>query len=175
MKLLWSTILLKINGQLNMITITYVGKIWKELCTDSRYSHICHFEDDIMNKVDIYFKNHSKQLRKRQINQYSFNYTNTCTTNNNVIYPQSNCFKINNYYITPVNSPQFTNQTISNQMNDQNINEIVSVSIPLSPVSQYSSIEKEDSIINSIFNLTNENSDSTFESLNYCNIYSLPF
>ncbi|OUM64373.1 hypothetical protein PIROE2DRAFT_8845 [Piromyces sp. E2] len=117
MKLLWSTILLKVNGQLNMITTTYVSKVWKELCTDSKYSHICHFEDDIMNKVDIYFKNHSKQLRKRQINQYSYNYT----------------------------------------------------------ISQYSSIEEEDSIINSIFNLTNENSDSTFESLNYCNIYSLPF
>ncbi|OUM64380.1 hypothetical protein PIROE2DRAFT_8852 [Piromyces sp. E2] len=173
MKLLWSTILLKVNGQLDMITTTYVGKVWKELCYDSRYSHICHFEDDIVNKVDLYFKNRSKQLRKRQINQYTNNYTDIYTTSNNIIYPQSNVSEINNYYITPINSPQFTNQTIPNQINNRIINEVVSFSIPLSPISQYSFTE-EDDIISSIFSLSNENSNSTIESLNYCNIYSSP-
>jgi len=182
MKLLWSFILLKVNNKLDLITTSLVGKVWKDICHDKRYSHICKYEEDIMNKIDNYLNEHSKQLRKRQMNKVC-NDTTISATSPSFIYPQTICTNVNNYnivpsntnvnnyYITPTNSPQFSNQTISNQINYPNVinnniyNEIVPivpVSIPLSPISQCSTISsEEDEIISSIFNLSNENTYST--------------
>ncbi|OUM64379.1 hypothetical protein PIROE2DRAFT_8851 [Piromyces sp. E2] len=141
MKLLWSTILLKVNGQFDMITTTYVGKVWKELCYDTKYSHICHNEDDIMNNIDKYFKKHSKQLRKRKMNQDFQNNTNYLTPAS-FEYQQINCTNIsNNYYVTPINSPKYSSQIPFNQINSSYI---IPVSIPLSPISQSNIILSND-------------------------------
>jgi len=131
MKLLWSSILLKVNNRLDLITTTLVGKVWNDICHNKRYFHICHFEEDIINKIDIQIKERSNQLRKKQMN-YIYNNTSTSTsTSTSFIYPQTLCNDVNNYYITPVNSPQFSNKIITNQINYSNNH----VSIPLSPIS----------------------------------------
>jgi len=198
MKLLWSTILLKVNNKLDLITTSLVGRVWKNICHDKRYSHICKYEEDIMNKIDNYLNERSKQIRKKQMNPMYNNTNAFAPTSTSFIYPQTistavnNYYvtpvsspqfsnetitnEVNNYYVTPINSPQFSNETITNEVNNQVYNEIVPivpVSIPLSPVSQCSIISSdEDEIISSIFNLSNENSYST-ESLNSFNLYTL--
>ena len=176
MKLLWSTIILKVNDKLDLITTSLVGRVWKDICHEKRYSHICKHEEDIMNKIDIYLKNErSKQLRKKQMNSM-YNNTNTFASTS-FIYPQTISTAVNNYCVTSINSPQFSNETITNQINyfnNQIYNEIVPivpVSMPLSPVSQCSVISSdEDGYVNSIINFSNETlytTESSYISLNY--------
>jgi len=165
MKLLWSSILLKVNNRLDLITTTLVGKVWNDIYHDKRYFHICHYEDDIMNKIDIYLKERSKQLKNNQMNNVcNDNNTNTSTfTSTSFVYPQiiyndvnnynitplntdinnnniiSSNTNVNSYYITPINNPQFSNKIITNQIdyyNNQIYNGNIPVSIPLSPISQ---------------------------------------
>jgi len=126
MKLLWSSILLNVNNRLDIITTTLVGKVWKDICHDKRYSHICKYEEDIMNKIDIFLKERSKQLRKKQMNNVC-NDTNTntitYTTSTSYIYPQTlyndvNSFtpsnsNVNNYNITPSNNTNVNNYNIT--------------------------------------------------------------
>jgi len=182
MKLLWSSILLKVNNRLDLITTTLVGKVWNDIYHDKKYFHICHYEEDIINKIDIKLKERSNQLRKKQMN-YVSNNANT-STSTSFTYPQTVCTGINNYnikptntdvnnynnikptnfdtnyYITPTNSPQFSYQTIYsiNSINNQINNEVIS--IPLSPISQCSVIS------------INESYHST-ESLNNYNLYNV--
>jgi len=180
MKLLWSAILLKVNNRLYLITTTLVGKVWKDVCHDKRYFHICHYEEDIMNKIDV-LKERSKQLRKKQMNNVSVD-TNTnksTSTSSSFIYPQTVCIDINNYYTTTTNSPQFSNDTINNHIDyssHQIYNEIVPVvpvtTIPLSPISQCSIISSEEDghVNNSIINFSNEilyTDKSSYITLNY--------
>ncbi|OUM64378.1 hypothetical protein PIROE2DRAFT_8850 [Piromyces sp. E2] len=157
MKLLWSTILLKVNNNFDLITTSLVTKIWKELCHNKKFHHICHYEDDIMNKVDIFLKYRSRNLKKRQINHIynnKNNYISSC-----VLYPQTGFNETKNYYVSPICSPQFSNQIISNQniFNQVTSNQIISnqinsnniinnqrnsgniqVSLPLSPSNEIS-------------------------------------
>jgi len=160
MKLLWSSILLKVNNRLDLITTTLVGKVWKDICHDKRYFHICHYEEDIMNKIDIYLKERSKQLRKKQMNNVCVdtNTNNSTLTSSSFIYPQTICSDVNgyyvtptntdiniynnivstntdvnNYYITPINSPQFSNETINNHI-DYSSNHIYNEIVPVVPV-----------------------------------------
>jgi len=174
MKLLWSSILLKVNNRLDLITTTLVGKVWKDICHDKRYFHICHYEEDIMNKIDIYLKERSKQLRKKQMNNVCVdtNTNNSTSTSSSFIYPQIICsdinsyyvtpintnihnydninpsnIDVNNYYITPTNSPKIFNEINTNQIdsfNDQVYNGFVPI-IPISiPVSPISIISSEE-------------------------------
>ncbi|OUM64377.1 hypothetical protein PIROE2DRAFT_8849 [Piromyces sp. E2] len=150
MKLLWTNILLKVNDKLNMITTMLVSKVWKELCNDKRYYHICHYEDDLMNKVDLYLKDRTKQIRKKQIS-HIHNNTNNKSTSTSVLCSKTSCNKmVNNYYITPNNSPEFSFQTISNNINSSNINnnqtynKTVQSYLPLSPISQCNVITTEE-------------------------------
>ncbi|ORX46141.1 hypothetical protein BCR36DRAFT_372303 [Piromyces finnis] len=69
MKLLWSTILKKTHNRPESINSFYVGKVWKELCKDQRYRHICHYEDEIMSKIEESFNNYTKCKKLRQINE----------------------------------------------------------------------------------------------------------
>jgi len=177
MKILWSSILLKVNNKLDLITTSLVGKVWKDICHDKRYSHICKYEEDIMCKIDNYLNEHSKQLRKKQMNRM-YNNTNAFVSTS-LIYPETLNTEVNNNYVTPINSPQISNEIITNQINyynDQIYNEIVPVvpvtTMPLSPISQCSVIssEEDEYINNSIINFSNEilySIDSSYIALNY--------
>ncbi|OUM57338.1 hypothetical protein PIROE2DRAFT_17716, partial [Piromyces sp. E2] len=113
LKLLWGMILKKINNNVDLITSSLVSKTWNELCKDKTYSHICHFEESIITKVENSIKEHSKKLKQNQLKPKS---------NNNNSHPKAYSYitqkqnVINNtYLISPENSTQ-TNECLSNCM-----------------------------------------------------------
>ncbi|OUM57977.1 hypothetical protein PIROE2DRAFT_16883 [Piromyces sp. E2] len=79
--------------------------IWKELCMDKKYSHICHFEDEIMNKIEKSLNRYSKNMKLKQINQ---NQKEQCQSVKGVITENNNISTI---------SYQYSNSTIQNQGN----------------------------------------------------------
>ena len=67
MKLLWSTILKKTDNKPEYINSNYISKVWNELCKNEKYYHICHFEDDIMTKVEKSLNQHSSDKKHKQL------------------------------------------------------------------------------------------------------------
>ncbi|ORY66906.1 hypothetical protein LY90DRAFT_667834 [Neocallimastix californiae] len=67
MKLLWSTILKKTDNKPEYINSNYISKVWNELCKNEKYYHICHFEDDIMTKVEKSLNHHSSDKKHKQL------------------------------------------------------------------------------------------------------------
>ncbi|OUM64381.1 hypothetical protein PIROE2DRAFT_8853, partial [Piromyces sp. E2] len=162
MKLLWSSILKKVENKLEFITTPLVIKVWKEISSNKQYSHICHFEDDIMSKFEKFSTN--KQLKRIQMNntnnynnnsnsdstyvyQYnsisnSYSYSNTSTSSINttsnsasnivVVYPNTN-YNISNNYYSPVNNSYFVTQSIIPQNTTTTMNQQINNSfIPVS-------------------------------------------
>jgi len=68
MKLLWGTILKKARSRPDCINSSHVTKIWKELYSDERYSHICNFKKQIMDKVEKSLNMYSRKMKLKQIN-----------------------------------------------------------------------------------------------------------
>jgi len=68
MKLLWSTVLIKAGGRPDFINSTHISKILKELSQNKQYDDICHFEDNIMNKVEKSLNKISKEKKHKQLN-----------------------------------------------------------------------------------------------------------
>ncbi|OUM57444.1 hypothetical protein PIROE2DRAFT_17576 [Piromyces sp. E2] len=98
LKLLWRMVLKKINGKVDLITSTLVSKTWNELYKDKKYSNICHYEDSIMAIIENSVKEHSKNLKQKQLRPFNNNMSYT------VIAQNQN--KINNYLVFPENSLQ---------------------------------------------------------------------
>ncbi|OUM57336.1 hypothetical protein PIROE2DRAFT_17714 [Piromyces sp. E2] len=97
-KLLWGMVLKRINEDVELITSALVTKTWNELCKDKKYSHVCHYEESIMNKIENSFKEHSKKLKQNQL------YNNN---NNNKTYSYIPQNQINNcYLVSPTVSSQ---------------------------------------------------------------------
>ncbi|ORX88071.1 hypothetical protein BCR32DRAFT_288824 [Anaeromyces robustus] len=85
MKLLWGTILKKARSRPDCINSSHVTKIWKELYSDERYSHICNFEKEIMDKVEKSLNMYSRKMKFKQINgngNVSDSTSTTTTTTN---------------------------------------------------------------------------------------------
>jgi len=80
MKLLWGSLLNKAQNRPDCINSSHVSKAWKELCNDKKYFHICHFEEDIMSKIEESLNKYTKKIRHKQIN----------SSPNNNIYLKSN-------------------------------------------------------------------------------------
>eukprot|EP00833_Pecoramyces_ruminatium_P000051 jgi/Orpsp1_1/1174083/evm.model.c7180000048847.1 len=70
MKLLWSTILKKIDGRPDCINSTHVNQYWKELCMNKKYSSICNYknEKDIMAKIENSLNKFSNEKKHKQMN-----------------------------------------------------------------------------------------------------------
>lgn len=68
MKLLWESVLESAGNRPDCINSSHVTKMWKKLCMDKKYAKICHYEDEIMTKVERYLNN-SKERRNRQLNK----------------------------------------------------------------------------------------------------------
>jgi len=79
-KLLWSTILRKAGGRPDCINSTHVKDIWKELCQNSKYNHICHYEDDLIEKIEKSIAKRSSEKKHKQLNLNSKDTTTTKTT-----------------------------------------------------------------------------------------------
>jgi len=136
MKLLWGTILKKANNKLDIITSPYVAKVWKELCKDKKYANICHYEEDIMVKVEEYVTKHSKDAKIKQINN-----TNTQTTKK--IAPKILKVKINTEEVNKNSLPVVpSNDTINIPSNDV-------ISIPSNDISPVVPNYKIDNPLNS--------------------------
>jgi len=93
MKLLWSTLLNKAQDRPDFINSSHVSKTWKELCKDKKYFRICHFEEDIMSKIDESLNKYSQNTKQGQI---------TFSQNNNILNSNiiNNAYIVNNDYIT---------------------------------------------------------------------------
>ncbi|KAL6621465.1 hypothetical protein U3516DRAFT_811039 [Neocallimastix sp. 'constans'] len=79
-KLLWSTILRKAGGRPDCINSTHVKDIWKELCQDSKYNHICHYEDDLIEKIEKSITKRSIEKKHKQLNLNSKANTSVAST-----------------------------------------------------------------------------------------------
>jgi hypothetical protein len=80
MKLLWKAILNITGNSPDCINSSYVVDVWKELCMNDEYSHICHFERKIMDKIETSLNNYSRKMKLKQMNS---------NKNNNIIYYRS--------------------------------------------------------------------------------------
>ncbi|KAG4084545.1 hypothetical protein H8356DRAFT_1063357 [Neocallimastix lanati (nom. inval.)] len=52
LKLLWKTLLKKAGGKPYYINSSHVSKTWKEIFQNKKYSHICHYEEDVIKKIE---------------------------------------------------------------------------------------------------------------------------
>ncbi|KAL6591983.1 hypothetical protein U3516DRAFT_834887 [Neocallimastix sp. 'constans'] len=127
MKLLWGSILRTAGNRPDSINSSHVKKMWKQLCADKNYNKICHYEDEIMNKIEKSLNEYSKDSKQRQIksiddnNTHSNNYPSPIM--NVPIIPSNNNIntvnEINNYYNTPYTQVEYPLLTISTQPSQQ--------------------------------------------------------
>jgi len=106
MKLLWGTILKRARSRPDCINSSHVAKIWKELYTDDKYSHICNYEKEIMDKVEKSLNKYSKKMKHKQlsgneniekINTYPVKTENEINSNNNSSTSSPSISGCNNY------------------------------------------------------------------------------
>ncbi|KAG4098852.1 hypothetical protein H8356DRAFT_1424409 [Neocallimastix lanati (nom. inval.)] len=108
-KLLWKTILEKFGNTPDNISSIFVTKVWKELCNDKKYSNICHYEENIINKVEQTLNKYSKNMKLKQLNTKLVPTKNKSNLNNyNINRVKDN----NNYSIKPESS--FENNILVN-------------------------------------------------------------
>ncbi|KAG4096026.1 hypothetical protein H8356DRAFT_1345318 [Neocallimastix lanati (nom. inval.)] len=69
LKLLWGSVLQSAENKPDNINSSHVIKMWKKLCRDKKYSKICHYEDEIINKVEVSLNKRSKEIRHSQLNK----------------------------------------------------------------------------------------------------------
>ncbi|KAG4101949.1 hypothetical protein H8356DRAFT_1033258 [Neocallimastix lanati (nom. inval.)] len=98
-KILWSVILKKTGGRPNCINSTHINNIWKEICFSKKYSDVCKYEGDIMNKIEKSLNKFENEKKHKQINNNNNNNNNNSNinikiNNNNNI---NNCNNSNNF------------------------------------------------------------------------------
>jgi len=67
MKLLWGSTLNAAGNRPDTINSSHVKKMWKELCNDKKYAKICHYEDEIMSKVEKSLNEYSMKMKQKQL------------------------------------------------------------------------------------------------------------
>ncbi|KAG4090998.1 hypothetical protein H8356DRAFT_1295352 [Neocallimastix lanati (nom. inval.)] len=147
MKLLWGSILQNAGNRPDCINSSHVTRTWKKLCSDERYSKICHYEDEIITKVEKSIKRGTKSIKRKQlpnketketknissttqINQINKNSTpsNTVINNNEYQYVSSNnsiSNSSNSHFPSPTSSicsPIVKNESQSPEFNQDNSN-----------------------------------------------------
>jgi len=68
MKLLWGSVLQSSGNRPDCINSSHVNKMWKKLCSDKKYFKICHYEEEIMNKIENSLNHHAKDVKHKQLN-----------------------------------------------------------------------------------------------------------
>ncbi|KAL6591729.1 hypothetical protein U3516DRAFT_570081 [Neocallimastix sp. 'constans'] len=149
MKLLWSTVLIKAGGRPDFINSTHISKIWKELSQNKRYDDICHFEDNIMNKIEKSSNKVSKEKKHKQLHLNKSNSLNSLNSSNSL--NSLNHSKSLNSQITNIPSPtlsESSNLTPNETLNDESSLKDENES-SLTPIINYSSISNDDFQTNS--------------------------
>ncbi|ORY15101.1 hypothetical protein LY90DRAFT_636149 [Neocallimastix californiae] len=142
MKLLWSTVLIKAGGRPDFINSTHISKTWKELSQNKQYDDICHFEDNIINKIEKSLNKVSKEKKHKQLHLNKSNSLNSLNSLNHS--------KSLNSQITNIPSPtlfESSNLTSNETLNVENSLKDESL---LTPISNYSSLSNDDFQTNSI-------------------------
>ncbi|ORY44582.1 hypothetical protein LY90DRAFT_671597 [Neocallimastix californiae] len=153
LKLLWKTILNKIGTTPDNISCLFVAKVWKELCNDKRYSNICHYEENIIDRVEKTLNKYSKSIKHKQLNSKSnkINNSNNSTDNNSIVNIQNSI----NYSIKPENTYiQSNNNQIIQVVENNN-----------SPFIYYQDINNNNN--NSIQNTTTVSQQSSYQTVSY--------
>jgi len=161
MKLLWSFVVKRAGSRPDFINSTHISKVWKELCKNKKYSHICHFEETIMAKVEKSLNKHSTEKKQKQLKS-------------NINSPSQ---------ISVIPSPSLSENSPKSNLDSQTIDQLNifddnfdddSISILLSPVSNCSSISCDYQFNSIISPSTQSNSPlETFYYLQYPNdLYS---
>ncbi|ORY66910.1 hypothetical protein LY90DRAFT_667837 [Neocallimastix californiae] len=119
MKLLWSTILKKTDNKPEYINSNYISKVWNELCKNEKYYHICHFEDDIITKVEKSLNQHSSDKKHKQLksikSRSQINNLPSPTLSESLSEPSSELSSISNNNINNSLSPISNCSSISNE------------------------------------------------------------
>jgi hypothetical protein len=69
MKILWSVILQKAGTVPESINSTHIKKIWKEICMNEKYSHLCQSEENIAKKIENSLNKFSNEKKHKQLKQ----------------------------------------------------------------------------------------------------------
>eukprot|EP00833_Pecoramyces_ruminatium_P004362 jgi/Orpsp1_1/1178394/evm.model.c7180000065108.1 len=131
MKLLWSAILKKTGGRPDCVNSTHVNNIWKELCKNEKYSNFCHYEGDIMTKIEKSLNKYENEKKHKLINSTTENKNNKQVSSNNVMSKK-----------TELPSPSSSGQNSESLSNSTNVDQSIisnnngsNSNIPLSPLS----------------------------------------
>jgi len=114
MKLLWGSVLQTAGNRPDCINSSHVNKMWKKLCADKKYDKICHYEDEIMNRVERSLNKHSKDVKQKQLYNKDIKKNDTN--------PKSDSYQISYYPSPGLNIPviPLNNINTSNNNNDDN-------------------------------------------------------
>ena len=82
-KLLWGTLIKRNRNNPDNINSSMISKVWKELCMNKNYSHICHFEKTFNDKIEQVLDNYSKRMKSKQLNSKSKGITSPKSINTN--------------------------------------------------------------------------------------------
>ncbi|OUM67855.1 hypothetical protein PIROE2DRAFT_4526 [Piromyces sp. E2] len=115
MKLLWGALLNKAQNRPDYINSSHVSKAWKELCKDKKYFHICHFEDEIMSKIEESLNRYSKKMKHKQISSSPNNKTTIKTTIANNENTSNNSININTQQDIIYRNPIINNNNNNHQ------------------------------------------------------------
>lgn len=139
MKLLWGSILRSAGNRPDCINSSHVTKMWKMLCNDKKYTKICHYEDEIMSRIEKSLNKRSKDEESKDNDNKEENTETTETTEktktNNEDH-HKNTLSINtqtqqpqySFYPSPVNVPVIPSndnkpfESINININNNNIN-----------------------------------------------------
>ncbi|KAG4096027.1 hypothetical protein H8356DRAFT_1044137 [Neocallimastix lanati (nom. inval.)] len=98
MKLLWGSVLQTAGNRPDCINSSHVNKMWKKLCADKKYDKICHYEDEIMNRVERSLNKHSKDVKQKQLYNKDIKKNDTN--------PKSDSYQISYYPSPGLNIPK---------------------------------------------------------------------
>jgi len=108
MKLLWGSILKSAGNRPDCINSSHIKKMWKKLSEDKKYDKICHFEDEIMNRVENASNKNSSESKNEKDHE---NETSSETEIKNEISSQTATTNVSQYSYYP--SPLLNENVIS--------------------------------------------------------------
>jgi len=169
MKLLWGSVLQMAGSNPDSINSSHVTKMWKKLCADNKYSKICHFEDEIMNKIEVSLNKHSKEMKHKQLNNLLSPKSNTSSPVVSLNGTMNNTNTMNNsnsqlYQYAVYGTPVIQNTMIPNESSEYKLSSSSYYPSPIQSesltenIKQYSAPSPPLSVCNSTLSLYNSNS-----------------
>jgi len=157
MKLLWGSVLQTAGSNPDCINSSHITKMWKKLCADNKYSKICHFEDEIMNKIEVSLNKHSKEIKHKQLNNLYSPKSNTSSPVVSINGTMSNSTP-QLYQYTVIPSTTMPNESTEYKLSSSYYPSPVQSESLIENIKQYSAPSPPLSVCNSTLSLYNSNS-----------------